>query len=261
MYARCKAFTMIELLVVVGIIVVLLAIVLPTLGTGREQARRGICLSNLRQCGLCFREYANISNDACTIGFTSGSFKQLDYSLNTYQWVTGSHPTGTIMIGLMYDAGMMPKGEVWYCPDTFTDRGTVSSSCYNDRPFNPWPPGAGGNTYSTRSGYGCRPILNNIAGGYWPTTSIAYPTTYRKLMTLQSKAILADYTGYAGDVENCHESGVNVLYGDGSAHWLPLAVFNANYSHVTSALTSANNNYILTDNETSGVWADYDTQH
>lgn len=43
------AFTVIELLVVTGIIGVLIALLLPTLGRARESARRAHCASNLRQ--------------------------------------------------------------------------------------------------------------------------------------------------------------------------------------------------------------------
>ena len=58
-----KKFTLIELLVVVAIIGILVSILMPSLGKAREKAKRAVCLSNLRQCGLASIIYANSNND------------------------------------------------------------------------------------------------------------------------------------------------------------------------------------------------------
>ncbi|MGQ9461715.1 MAG: type II secretion system protein [Candidatus Fervidibacter sp.] len=52
-----KAFTLVELLVVVAIVALLVGILMPVLFKARENARKSVCQSNLRQIGNAFQLY------------------------------------------------------------------------------------------------------------------------------------------------------------------------------------------------------------
>ena len=59
MSRKHNAFTLVELLVVIGIIALLISILLPSLNRAREAANKIKCLGNLRQLGMAFVMYNN----------------------------------------------------------------------------------------------------------------------------------------------------------------------------------------------------------
>ncbi len=66
-----KGFTLIELLVVISIIAVLMSIMMPALAKVREQAKKTVCMTNLKQWGVIFNMYTNQNNNKFMPGWGS----------------------------------------------------------------------------------------------------------------------------------------------------------------------------------------------
>ncbi|MDD5063702.1 MAG: type II secretion system protein [Phycisphaerae bacterium] len=60
---RIKAFTLVEVIVVMSIIVLLMAVLLPSLSRARGRANAVVCTNNLRNLGIAFVCYANDYDD------------------------------------------------------------------------------------------------------------------------------------------------------------------------------------------------------
>jgi prepilin-type N-terminal cleavage/methylation domain-containing protein len=204
-------FTLIELLVVMVISALLVAILLPALGRAREDGRRAACASNLHQAHLAFACYAEEYNGLAPIGYRSASkqFNSMIYSTTAGgQWV---------LFGLLVKGGYVPEHAALYCPSE-----TNLKFAYNTAQ-NPWP-AVGTPTANIQAGYASRPERELPDDLSAPNPGMVSPFLPR-LADFQLKAILGDLTAAANRVRMRHRDGMNVLYGNGSARWVPLAAF------------------------------------
>lgn len=124
-----KGFTLIELLVVVAIIVLLIAILLPSLSIAREQAKMTSCAANLRQLGIAAAGYsAEFGGHIVPAAYRDYKNKTGNTGINVESW-------GTILIyaGLIPKAGASSLSEpawtrsAFHCPSGLSDfAGTIS---------------------------------------------------------------------------------------------------------------------------------------
>ena len=107
-----RGFTLVELVVVIGIIAVLIAILLPVLGKAREAAQKAQCLSNLRQTHLALVLYASAYKDAVPLGCWGGppGYHQQNYMV----WRLGQNVP--IMFGLLWATNLLKAPQAFFCP-------------------------------------------------------------------------------------------------------------------------------------------------
>jgi len=261
---RRSGFTLVELLVVIGIIAVLVAILLPALQKAREAARRTQCLSNLRTIGQALYLYAHKYKDQVPLGFSSGGggatrayqnnyhlFRRSPGSVNGHPGTVGRY----VGLGLLMPANCISEGEgqVYYCP-SFQDL----EHAY-DTALNPWGPSQRGPTgpTSVQSSYSCRTsdptstrseIPNNeeplggdrgvgwTTGGAGSTflpisedITAEMPTNMMRLSRLKGRAVVSDIISSPTRSVVGHVRGINVLSADGAARWVDLKLLDMDY--------------------------------
>jgi len=100
---RKSGFTLVELLVVIGIIAALVALLLPALNAARAQAKTMACASNLRQIGLALEVYALGNRGGLPAGDNSPSGQDYNWPLALAPFAGGKNSTtGTVVWPKIY---------------------------------------------------------------------------------------------------------------------------------------------------------------
>jgi len=199
-------FTVVELLVVIGIIALLISLLLPALNKARESAKTIQCLSNLRQLGMVIRSYANSNHDYIV---PAAVYTSPGYANTWYQQLNAA--------GLLYI--YEGAGNPWW------DKNPNSiATC----PSRPEPPQHAAGLFH----YG----MNWMQ---FPTSSDTFDTAiyldgsggrkYNQIKRQSERFILADAANYSilryhwipqlvGDFYP-HRGGTNLLFIDGHGEW------------------------------------------
>ncbi len=206
-----RAFTLIELLIVIGIIAVLVAILLPALAKARDAAHLTICQSNLRQIGAAFQIYA-VENSGALPWITTVPPPGLGHD-----WPNASFVDPWVLI-----KPSIANPAIYICPSDFDPPWNVwwidygYGSTHGDNPPVPWPS-------SYYMVYSCYHRFDNTMG----TNQPGFPRQMflRDVKFPSRKAIVTCNAGHDGAPYG-HGPGVNILFGDGHAAFIPIPEIN-----------------------------------
>jgi prepilin-type processing-associated H-X9-DG protein/prepilin-type N-terminal cleavage/methylation domain-containing protein len=129
-----RAFTLVELLVIIAIIGILLAVLLPVIGRVREAANTTKCLSNLRQIGAALVMYANDNHNclvpgdhiSLTDGATlsgGGNWADILVDGNYIKAKDGAYNTTDFTAD--FDDGVLHHDSILRCPDGIEENAAV----------------------------------------------------------------------------------------------------------------------------------------
>ncbi len=244
---RSRGFTLVELLVVIGIIALLISMLLPALGRARESANRIKCLSNLRSLAQSAVQYT-IAN--------KGRWPLAAMNISPYQRLNPQYITHEMYLGMrvgpdfVNDQGQ-PNGaklsDFFQCPSSTMKDLEVAQWTDVSNPANA-PAGSPsfvvtstnwllrssyvycGNGWGPLSGYNTQPQLASTGGATW-MREIA-PVKYGDKGI---KALFADKTEWwssdgiranhgikmhsSGSFGNPMTPGFNTVYTDGHGEW------------------------------------------
>jgi len=220
-------FTLVELLVVIGIIAILISVLLPTLSKARQTANRTACLSNLRSIMQMMNIYAVENKQQIPLGTSSDSYQASYFIAQGNSTATWRWPTW----GPLYKAGLMKSPKYMYCPSE-----TRNYHMYDAGPENAWKPEnpAGNLNDGLRAAYFLRPFSETYQPVLWrstapftPVDNKNYPAAtpfiwspYPRLSKMKRVAIAADIFGAPVRINQRHLKGFNVAYADTSAEFV-----------------------------------------
>lgn len=210
----CRAFSLVEMLVVIAIIVLLISILQPSLAKSRELARRSLCASQTRQQGIGMGAFANDRNHRYPISVPIGNWPD---GAMTGDWSDPTKPAGQ---GVLFDDGYVTDPLVFYCPS-------------NSHSASAWTSIATGwNSTDWRNTYVHYPYWANFSSIYDPGDTLSQlvargPSDPSDRVLVSDNITLDVGPAHANSVTRNHlgigsdPAGGNVQHNDNSSVWVP----------------------------------------
>jgi prepilin-type N-terminal cleavage/methylation domain-containing protein len=208
-----KGFTLVELLVVIGIIALLISVLLPALNRARNAAIRTQCQSNLHTLGQLWHIYANDNrNNFPGNGISYGTWSLLE------EW----------QVQTFIEKYKFRNGKAFYCPAHRSWTGGTFSEEDWERPS-----GSSATVPNRVIGYEIYACSPNAVAWAKARNLPMYPPFKANERNLANRPLIMDtvlkygppYTpnitwGYSAHFEKGPKpAGANSLYGDGHAEW------------------------------------------